>query len=101
MKDRISEERISMRTSFETKQYLAAAAALSGYNNLTSFILATAHKEAQRVIKEAEVRVLSENDMVLVRSVLNNHPKLSKLQKSLLQQAAKRYENNQNEDFSL
>lgn len=89
MKTQLSEERISMRTNVETKRFLEAAAVLSGYNNLSSFILTTAYKEAQRIIDDSPSRVLSNRDRDLVLDLLNNPPEPNHRLKGLLLNAAK------------
>ena len=91
MKIRLSEERISMRASAETKKYFLAAAALSGYNSLSSFILSTVHKEAQKIMSETQSRVLSKKDMDLVISLLNNPPEPNENLIALMQKAAVSY----------
>lgn len=91
MKAHLSEHRISMRTNIETKRYLEAAAVLSGYNSLTSFILTTVYKEAQRVVNECQGRVLSNRDRDLVLSLLNNPPAPNTKLKNLLKETAERY----------
>ena len=90
MKSQRVEERISMRTNPKTKRFLTAAALLSGYNNLTSFILATAHKEAQRILHESKATVLSDEDRDLVLNLLKNPPEPGKRLKALLLSAEKR-----------
>jgi len=92
MKDQLSHERIYMRTNLATKSFLEAAAILSGYNNLTSFVLTTAYKEAQRVINESQGRILSERDRDLILNLLSNPPEPNKKLRNLLLDAAKRNE---------
>jgi uncharacterized protein (DUF1778 family) len=101
MKTKLSEERISMRTSAEAKQFLTTAATLSGYNSLSSFILSTAHKEAQKIMNEAQTKIVSKTDIEFIISILNNPPGLNAEQKSLLLSAAKRYENTPDDEFTL
>ena len=52
-----ADQKIFMRTNEHTKRCLEAAAALSGFNSLSSFILSTIYKEAQKIIKKAESRI--------------------------------------------
>ena len=89
MKIQLSEERISMRTNIETKRYLEAAAVLSGFNNLTTFIMTTAYKEAQRIINDSSSRVLSNRDRDLVLNLLNNPPEPNQKLKKLLLSASR------------
>lgn len=101
MKPRMTDERISMRTNTETKNFLAAAATLSGYNSLSSFILSTMHKEAQKIIHEAQTRVLSARDMELVTALLNNPPEPNARLIATMQDAAKRYPDTPDSEFCL
>jgi uncharacterized protein (DUF1778 family) len=89
MKTQLSEERISMRTNLDTKRFLEAAAILSGYNNLSGFILTTVYKEAQRIINDSQGRVLSDRDRDLVLNLLNTAPEPNAKLTSLLLNAAK------------
>jgi len=88
MKAHLSEERISMRTNIETKRFLEAASILSGYNNLTSFILTTAYKEAQRIVNESQGRILSNRDRDLVLGLLSDPPEPNSKLKSVLLDAS-------------
>lgn len=54
-------ERINLRTSVETKNLLARAAALRGLS-LSNFLLEAAQQLAQEVIKEQEQILLSQRD---------------------------------------
>ena len=91
MKHHVTDERISMRTNLETKRYLEAAATLSGYNSLTSFLLSTAYKEAQRVIKESQGRILSNRDRDLLLNLLGKPPNPNDELKDLLMNAEKHH----------
>jgi len=97
MKSDLSNERISMRTNIETKRYLEAAATLSGYNSLSSFVLNTAYKEAQRVFNESKDRVLSNRDRDLLLNLISKPPNPNKKLKNLLLQAEK-HQSNKAED---
>ena len=90
MKTQLSDERISMRTNLDTKRFLEAAAIMSGYNNLSGFILTTVYKEAQRIINDSQDRVLSDRDRDLVLNLLNSPPEPNVKLKNLLLNAAKR-----------
>lgn len=97
MKAHLSEERISMRTNIETKRFLEAASVLSGFNNLTSFILTTAYKEAQRIVNESQGRILSNRDRDLVLGLLNDPPEPNAKLKRLLSDASKIASHQENE----
>lgn len=101
MKTKMTDERISMRTNAETKRFLAAAAMLSGYNSLSSFILSTIHREAQRILHESQTRVLSKSDMELVVSLLKNPPEPNKKLIAIMRDATKRYADTPESEFYI
>ncbi len=101
MKDRLAEDRISMRTNIETKKFLAAAATMSGFNSLSSFILSTAYREAKKILSESQGRIVSESDMEVIRSLLNNPPEPNDKLVAAMSEAASRYEDTPDSEFYL
>ena len=66
-------KRMNLRLRPEQKATLMRAAALR-HTDLTDFVLRPAMREAQAVIEESELIVLSERDSLLVLSMLENPP---------------------------
>ena len=63
-------ECISMETNSETKEFLSMAAFLSGHKDLSSFILDTMQKEAQKIFEDEHKLVLSNCDRDLVLDLI-------------------------------
>lgn len=71
-------ERIDLRVNAETKALLSRAYELAGYSNLTSFVIATAREQAQRVIEQHNQFTLSNRDRDTFLAALANPPEPNK-----------------------
>lgn len=84
-------ECISMETNSETKELLSMAAFLSGHKDLSSFILDTMQKEAQKIFDDKNKLVLSNRDRDLVLDLIDNPPEPNQKLIDILQKSSSNF----------
>jgi len=78
-------DRIDVRISKEQKELIKYASALSGFKNLTEFIVHCINTEAQKIIKENDTFLNTlEDKKIFLNAILNPPPANDKLKKAHL-----------------
>jgi len=79
--------RLQTRVTQEQKELFLQAAALSGYQTLSDFIISTAYERATALVREHEVLLLTQPDRRILVDALLNPPAPNQK----LRQAAQKY----------
>lgn len=80
----IEQARFDARLPKEQKQLFEKAAYLSGYRNLTDFIILTVQEKANQIIKEKEQIIASQKDSEIFFEAITTPKKPSKSLKNAL-----------------